>query len=210
MTPAELTPIARALLRAHRTRAVTPTDLADALAVGRTFTLSEGEVLCKEGSPSEALYVLLSGEIQVLRRDPSGELRELAVLAAPALVGHMGLVDGSPRSATCVAVGSVQTLRLSRVDFDELLKQTTAASAALRHLLLSSLIHQLSAANEKVRELAAASTASAEEDVSSDDILKLAGVLEGWKVDTKELDRNKIRYTEDEDMRRTREARRRR
>ena len=39
------------------------------------------------------------------------------------MVGQMGLVDGSPRSATCVAKGDVEALSINQVTFEQILKE---------------------------------------------------------------------------------------
>jgi CRP-like cAMP-binding protein len=43
----------------------------------------------------------------------------------------MGLIDGQPRSATVVAVGELQTMKLPRRPFLKLLKQEPAVSMAM-------------------------------------------------------------------------------
>ena len=212
-----LKPIARKLLRTHRVHGARATDLAAALASGQPRRVPDGERLCSEGEPSESMFVLLKGRVQVLRKDDRGDERQLAVLQAPALVGHMGLVDGSARSASCVALGEIGCIRVQRRTFQELLDAPTASGAAMRRLILASLIGQLTSANTRIQEMikeapaprsadAPASTRKKGE-ISSEDILKLAGVLDGWSVDSNTLETN-IRFVEDEDMRRTREARR--
>jgi CRP-like cAMP-binding protein len=213
-----LKPIARKLLRTHRVHGVRPEDLASALASGRPRRASDGERLCSEGEPSESMFVLLKGSVQVLRKDDRGDERQLAVLQAPALVGHMGLVDGSARSASCVARGEIGCIQMKRETFQRLLDEPTAGGAALRRLILASLIGQLTSANTRIQEMIKEAPAPRpavdsvvpvrkKKAISSDDILKLAGVLDGWSVDSNELETN-IRFVEDEDMRRTREARR--
>ncbi len=206
-----LKPIARRLLRSHRVQGARAGDLAAALSAGRPDRLADGERLCSEGEPSDSMFVLLKGDIRVLRRDDRNEERELAVLTAPALVGHMGLVDGSARSASCVAMGDIGYLRLTRETFQRLLDESTAAGGAMRRLILASLIGQLTSANTRIKEMIEApelpdEAAPARSDISSDDILKLAGVLDGWSVDRSAMDTD-VRFVEDEDMRRTREAR---
>jgi len=210
-----LNPIARKLLRSHRVRGVRPKDLAVALFAGRPYRVADGKRLCREGEPSDSMFVLLKGSIQVLRKDDRGDERQLAVLQAPALVGHMGLVDGSPRSASCVAVGEIGCLLMDRVTFQRLLNESSAGGGAMRRLLLASLIGQLTSANTLIKEMitdapAPQSTAAPvqEKDISPDDILKLAGVLDGWSVERSKLD-TEVSFVEDEDMRRTREARNR-
>jgi len=213
-----LKPIARKLLRTHRVHGARPGDLAVALSSGRPLRIADGDRLCREGESSESMFVLLKGSVQVLRKDDRGEERQLAVLQAPALVGHMGLVDGSARSASCVAQGEIGCIQLKRETFQRLLDEPTAGGAAMRRLILASLIGQLTSANTRIQEMikeapaprsAADSSAQVrkKKEISSDDILKLAGVLDGWSVDSNALETN-IRFVEDEDMRRTREARR--
>ncbi|MFT4976792.1 MAG: CRP-like cAMP-binding protein [Myxococcota bacterium] len=217
MKSEQLVPVARTLLRAHSARGARPEDLAKALATGRPRRLEGGVQLCQEGDPSDALFVLLQGEVRVSRRDSEGTPRELAILTAPALIGHMGLVDGSPRSATCETRGEVGLLALSAVAFRETLSRADDAGAAMRHLILASLIQQLSTANDKVRGLLdqladepepepSAPLRRKRRQVEEDDILKLAGVLDGWTVDPRSLDED-VEFVEDDDMRRTREAR---
>lgn len=210
-----LKPIARKLLRAHRVQGARPEDLAEALSSGRPRRVGDGERLCTEGEPSSSMFVLLKGQIQVLRKDDRGEERELAMLSAPALVGHMGLVDGSARSASCVASGEIGCLRIDEGTFQDLLQAPSAAGGAMRRLILASLIGQLTSANTRIQELifeeprsapAATSAPARRKNISSDDVLKLAGVLDGWSVDSSALSTD-VRFVEDEDMRRTREAR---
>jgi len=207
-----LKPIARKLLRTHRVQGVRPEDLAQALSVGKPRRVPDGKRLCTEGEPSASMFILLKGSIQVLRKDDRGEERELAVLSAPALVGHMGLVDGSPRSASCVAKGEIGCLKVTRVTFQGLLESPVASGGAMRRLILASLIGQLTSANTRIKEMIASPEAQPSvaapkrRDISSDDILKLAGVLDGWSVDRSAVDTN-VRFVEDEDMKRTREAR---
>ena len=101
MKPEILVPIARQLLSMSQARGAQATDLARALARGRPVSWSDGELMCCEGDPSEELYLVIRGRIRVLRNDVTGIPRELVTLSPPNLVGHMGLVDGSTRSATC-------------------------------------------------------------------------------------------------------------
>ena len=207
-----LKPIARKLLRTHRVQGVRPEDLAQALSVGKPRRVPDGERLCAEGEPSASMFILLKGSIQVLRKDDRGEERELAVLSAPALVGHMGLVDGSPRSASCVAKGEIGCLKMTRVTFQDLLESPVASGGAMRRLILASLIGQLTSANTRIKEMIAppepqpSVAAPKRRDISSDDILKLAGVLDGCSVYRSVVNTN-VRFVEDEDMKRTREAR---
>lgn len=62
-------------------------------------TFGAKEFIFREGDPSDNAYVLQSGRVEILKSADHGEI-QLAVLEAGATFGEMGLLDGSPRSAT--------------------------------------------------------------------------------------------------------------
>lgn len=219
MNATQLIPVARTLLRAHDARGVRPDELAGALAHGTPRAYADGDILCAENTSADSLFVLLRGNVRVTRKDSNGQARELAIIPAPALIGHMGLVDGSPRSATCTAQGNVGVMSMDASVFRDVLSQTGENGSAMRHLILASLIQQLSTANEKVRDLigqiaeeekpraaAPKKQPKSRRQIQEEDVLKLAGVLDGWSVDSSDVNR-KVRFVEDDDARRTREAR---
>jgi putative ABC transport system ATP-binding protein len=70
--------------------------------------LVDGEVLFRRGDPSDLIYRIESGEVEVLRpRDDTAPGREVrvATLGAGQIVGEMGPLFGLPRSATVSAIG---------------------------------------------------------------------------------------------------------
>lgn len=76
-----------------------------------------GEVVFAEGELGASLYVLASGEVDVLRRAGSGAEKVLATLAAPAAFGEMSLIDREQRSATVRARSEVVVLQLTAENF---------------------------------------------------------------------------------------------
>ena len=216
MNPETLRPIARNLLRNYQVRSSRSIDLATAISKGKTCSWSDSEVICSEGSDSDDMYIILKGSVRVMRNDAQGKPRELAILEAPTMIGQMGLVDGSNRSATCLAIGKVGALSINISTFQELLSEATSAGSAFRHLLLASMNMQLSSANAKIRNLVQdieaetlpqkePSSQTEQKSSSSDRLMEIAGVLDGWKMDTRGIDN--VEFVEDDDMKRTREAR---
>jgi CRP-like cAMP-binding protein len=185
------------LLQAHFFPGSNVLSLVQLLGRGDAQVLSTGALLCSEGSPGNELFFLLEGKVRVMRRDAQGQLRELATIDAPALVGHMSLVDGSPRSATCTVAEPSTVVQLDRVVYQSLLKELSPEGSTLRRLLLSSLSAQLTAGNTQIRTLTAASGSPAPEpraekeggDISPEELLQVAGVLDGWTVDLRGVDR---------------------
>ncbi|MBZ5562621.1 MAG: cyclic nucleotide-binding domain-containing protein, partial [Acidobacteriia bacterium] len=58
-----------------------------------------GEALCIEGEPGDEVFVLLSGEVEVLRGDGAEE-RRVGGEKAGGVLGEMAVLDPAPRAAT--------------------------------------------------------------------------------------------------------------
>jgi CRP/FNR family cyclic AMP-dependent transcriptional regulator len=72
-----------------------------------------GDIVFEEGDLGDSLYVIVMGQLDVVKRvDPSGE-RLLATLKDRDFFGEMSLVDKEYRSATVRAKSEAQLLQLS-------------------------------------------------------------------------------------------------
>lgn len=76
--------------------------------------LSPGAELFAEGDPADALYLVLDGELDVLKQGEDGEPRALARVGPGGVLGELGLLDeAAPRSASARARGrGARLLRL--------------------------------------------------------------------------------------------------
>lgn len=207
---------AERLLKITPSPGVIAADLADALALGTPRTLKPEETMCWEGSPGDELYVLLRGTLSVQHEEPgSGRMRELVRVGAPSIAGHMALIDGSKRSATCVAVDHVEVAVLSADLVRRLLEESSPRGGAFRRLLLTTLSLQLTGANRRIAHLAAASQDEpalqpADQDRSTrgsetEQMLRIAGLLEGWTGPIDELD--EVEWVPQEQLPRTHKKR---
>lgn len=127
--------------------------LADALAALPQEDLPDGAVVCAEGETPAQMWVLLDGAVQVTKKSYTGQPLRLADLEAPALLGHMGMIDGAPRSATCTVRDGSRVAVLDRAAFDRLLEQPGLAGDAFRRLLIASMNRQLDRGNHELRAL---------------------------------------------------------
>lgn len=91
------------------------------LARPKKFTA--GQHVFEEGELGDSLYVIVSGELEVLRRDASGEQKVLTVLCAPEFFGEMSLIDKEYRSASVKARGDAELLHLSAENLTTFRKQ---------------------------------------------------------------------------------------
>ncbi|MFO0903180.1 MAG: GNAT family N-acetyltransferase [Pirellulales bacterium] len=87
-------------------------------SLSRLVAFNPGEILFQEGSPSDKLYVVLSGRIAVLRQD------QLVGAVGPGeCAGELSLLTGAPHHATTVAQGALETVELLHHDLHELIRQ---------------------------------------------------------------------------------------
>jgi len=82
----------------------------------------KGEVIIEEGSLGQALYLVQSGQVQVLKGE-GAKTEELAELGPSELFGEMSLIDDALTSASVVAATDVELLVIKRADFENLLSQ---------------------------------------------------------------------------------------
>jgi CRP-like cAMP-binding protein len=89
-----------------------------------------GQRFFSQGDPSDAAYVILEGRASVLLSTPGGEI-QVAELGGNALVGEMGILSDTPRSATIMAAEPTTALRIDKRVFLELLAQFPQMSLAI-------------------------------------------------------------------------------
>lgn len=63
----------------------------------------DGDIIFYEAEPGNSLYVIIEGEVEILRKDAEGKLKSIAVLKAGDFFGEMSLIDKELRSATARA-----------------------------------------------------------------------------------------------------------
>jgi CRP-like cAMP-binding protein len=84
--------------------------------------LKPGEVLVKEGPSDNHLYVILQGDIAVIKNAGTEAAETLFTLDAGDFVGELSFIDGTPRYASLVAADEARVLGLEREKLESLLK----------------------------------------------------------------------------------------
>ncbi|GAB3202597.1 ATP-binding protein [Geodermatophilus arenarius] len=122
--------VAAALRRSRLFEHLPEDDLAALADASRGVDLAAGEVLMAEGSPPEAMYVVLEGDLEVSREVGGSEVL-LNVCGAGDLVGELGLAHRRPRSATVRARTPSRVQRIGADALDRLLTHPASARAML-------------------------------------------------------------------------------
>ena len=113
-----------------------------------TRTLKAGDVLFTEGDPSNAMYVVKSGQLSVFKGKNYHEV-ELAKIGPDEVVGEMAFFDHQPRSASVRAKKDSEVLELP---FNALQAQFDALPNWIQ-ALVKSINEHLRMANIRIKEL---------------------------------------------------------
>jgi CRP-like cAMP-binding protein len=84
------------------------------------MTPSAGDVVFREGDEASDMYVVISGEVEILKRSKRGVDARVALLGPGDWFGEMSIVDVQPRSATVRALAPGRLLRITAADLDAL------------------------------------------------------------------------------------------
>jgi len=81
-----------------------------------------GDVVVRQKDPGDYFYIVKSGKFTVSRRTAPGEVQIVAQLEDGDSFGEASLLSGEPRNASIVADTDGTLVRLSRDDFDKLVR----------------------------------------------------------------------------------------
>lgn len=110
----------------------------------RPVKFRAGEVILEEGTAGDVMYLIESGQVEVLKGD--GIPFTLATLTDGDFFGEMALLTGRPRNATIRALTDVDLWVLQKTDFDALLLKYPVLTITLSKVLGQ----RLSSANSRL------------------------------------------------------------
>ena len=111
---------------------------------------AEGQELCHQGDPGDAMYVILGGVADVLIDTQGGQIR-VAELKKNGFFGETAILCDAPRNATIKASETLSTLKISKNMFYRLVTEfPTMAIEMMRELAL-----RVEDTNQKLREATA-------------------------------------------------------
>ncbi len=93
------------------------------------LSLNPGEVVFREGDPGRELFVLLAGEMEVVKASKGLREARVAVFGPGDWFGDMSILDIMPRSATVRAVAPARVLKMSASDLENLYRKDLKAYA---------------------------------------------------------------------------------
>jgi CRP/FNR family transcriptional regulator, cyclic AMP receptor protein len=100
----------------------------------RSF-FEDGEFIIREGESDGRLYIIISGEIEVLKNAGGKNEIKLRRLGPHDFVGEMSLLDDLPRSASVVARGETQVLFLDGENLQKIIMRNPAIAVEILKVL---------------------------------------------------------------------------
>jgi CRP/FNR family transcriptional regulator, cyclic AMP receptor protein len=111
---------------------------------------ARGEQVVRAGEDAESLIILLTGRAKVTNFDEEGREIILAWLGPGEFFGEMGLIDGSPRSASVVAVEPCEMLVIGKNEFQRCMQENFQVAQKLMRIL----VRRLREADRNIESLA--------------------------------------------------------
>ena len=96
----------------------------------KTVFKKAGDVILREGEESTDAYIILNGEVDVIKND-----EVIATLTENSLFGEIGLVDQRPRTATCIAKTGCTLGTVTRENYTKLLEHRPKAVLPILRLV---------------------------------------------------------------------------
>ena len=120
------------------------------LEIGKLIEYDAGETIIKKGEVDHWVYFLVSGEVKIVK----GENTFAVLKKGGDLFGEMGVIDGSPRSASVWALTKTMVLGLDCANIDATRKESTAVFRyTVFRLFAESLARRLRHTNDEVLRL---------------------------------------------------------
>ena len=106
----------------------------------------DGEIVCRQGDPGDAAYLIIDGEADIVLEGPAGPLT-VATLGRNEIVGEMSILTGAPRNATVRARGRLVALRIAKDPFMRMVREFPTMAVSI----MQELAHRVEANNNQLR-----------------------------------------------------------
>ncbi len=87
------------------------------------YQVGAGTTVFHEGDPGHYLCLLVRGQVEIRKNDHEGKPHRMVMITRGKTIGEMSIVDGEPRSATCVAVQDSELLLLTRDNYARIIRE---------------------------------------------------------------------------------------
>ena len=112
------------MLRSETFQKLPPSNINALFARFEPIEVKANQVIIRQGDPGDFYYIVKSGKASVSRKtDKTGKVSVVGQLSEGDGFGEEALLSGAPRNATVVMAAEGVLMRLTRKDFDELMRE---------------------------------------------------------------------------------------
>ncbi|MDH3661722.1 MAG: cyclic nucleotide-binding domain-containing protein [Alphaproteobacteria bacterium] len=104
------------------------------------LSFMQGDEICREGDTGDAAFIILEGEADISVRTPNGPMI-VATLGKNDIIGEIAVLCDVPRTATVTAKTDLESLRVAKDNFFQLVTQFPQIGIQVMHELAERL-HQ--------------------------------------------------------------------
>ena len=116
----------------------------------RTKHLQPDEVIFREGTVGDTLFIIKKGSVRVSKLDDGKQEKVLAILNAGDHFGEIALVDHQTRSATIIANEETELIQIKDEDFNRLLEEDKEIALKFYRTFVKVLCSRLRDTNESL------------------------------------------------------------
>ena len=109
---------------------LSPSEVQAIIPLLKPLTVEPGTTLCEEGTPGDAMFIILSGEADIYKGP-----QLMAQLGSGEMFGEMALLTGEERSASVIARTPMKLYELDKFDFDAMLTRSPHLASGLSRIL---------------------------------------------------------------------------
>src|SRR5437773_334006 len=110
---------------------ISPEELISVAGLAQEVSFKAGETFLHQGEIADCLYVTVEGDTGIHIQGAG----EVAVRAAPTVLGEMAIILRQPRSADCIARTDVVALKIDSAPFQQLLAENPTLALAVIKVL---------------------------------------------------------------------------
>ena len=110
-------------------------DLRRIAKLAKHHSYKKGEIIVREGARDGRLFIIISGEVEVIKGLGAGDEKPLRILRSDNYFGEMALIDDHVRTASVVAKEETEVLSLYQWNIREEIKKYPSIAIELLQIL---------------------------------------------------------------------------
>lgn len=129
-----------------------PAELAGLSRFMQCYRVPLGTEIIREGDAGDFLMLILSGGVEIVRRDVRGVPQRISTAGPGKTLGEMSLIDGEPRFASCISLETVEFAVLDRDSLSRIIAEEPRIGVKLMMELLMLLNQRLRSVSAQLME----------------------------------------------------------